>query len=166
MHWIHAKKAFEVDQPTFRVRITAVHDDGHFAIEGDDLELTLWHHDTEPVRLGLRCGGCAAWKPRFHVLDVVSVRALNVATVEPVAPCVPPARRRPTETTRQFIERATRENGGYTVPQRWLSDLDAIPDGDVGEPPSGLLVGTNNPTRDEQALLRKMAEEFGGPQPS
>ncbi len=29
-----------------------------------------------------------------------------------------------TETTRQFIERAMRENHGYTVPARWLADLD------------------------------------------
>lgn len=36
-----------------------------------------------------------------------------------------------------------RENHGYTVPQRWLADLDAIPDGDTGEPQSGYLVGTD-----------------------
>ena len=33
-----------------------------------------------------------------------------------------------------------RENHGYTVPARWLADLDAIPDGDTGEPESGYLV--------------------------
>lgn len=48
-----------------------------------------------------------------------------------------------------------RENHGYTVPQDWLADLDAIPDGDTGEPPSGYLVGTNNPTSEERTLLRK-----------
>ena len=69
--------------------------------------------------------------------------------------------RQQTETTRQFIERAMRENHGYTVPERWLADLDAIPDGDTGEPQSGYLVGTDTPTTQERALLRKLAEEFG-----
>jgi hypothetical protein len=54
-----------------------------------------------------------------------------------------------------------RENHGYTVPQRSLADLDAIPDGDTAEPQSGYLVGTNNPTPAEKALLRKIADEFG-----
>ena len=44
-------------------------------------------------------------------------------------------------TTRQFIERAMRENHGYTVPARWLSDPDAIPGGETGEPESGYLAG-------------------------
>jgi hypothetical protein len=39
-----------------------------------------------------------------------------------------------------------RENHGYTVPARWLADLDAIPDGDAGEPESGYLVGVETPT--------------------
>lgn len=54
-----------------------------------------------------------------------------------------------------------RENHGYTVPQRWLADLDAIPDGDTGEPTLGHLVGTNDPTPEEKALLRKLSDEFG-----
>ena len=43
------------------------------------------------------------------------------------------------ETTRQFIERALRENHGYTVPARWLSDPDAIPDGGSAVATNGLL---------------------------
>ena len=39
-----------------------------------------------------------------------------------------------------------RENHGYTVPARWLHDLDAVPDGDTGEPESGYLVGIETPT--------------------
>jgi hypothetical protein len=54
-----------------------------------------------------------------------------------------------------------RENHGYTVPQHWLADLDAIPDGDTGEPQSGYLVGIDTPTAQEAALLQKLAEEFG-----
>jgi hypothetical protein len=54
-----------------------------------------------------------------------------------------------------------RENHGYTVPERWLADLDAIPDGDTGEPQSGYLVGVDTPTAQEAALLQKLAKEFG-----
>jgi hypothetical protein len=68
------------------------------------------------------------------------------ATLDKVEPCKPPIRRRPTDTTRQFIERAMRENHGYTIPARWLADLDAIPDGDTGEPESGYLVGVDTST--------------------
>jgi hypothetical protein len=66
--------------------------------------------------------------------------------LDEVEACKPLIRRRPTESTRQFIERAMRENHGYTVPARWLADLDAIPDGDTGEPASGYLVGIETPT--------------------
>jgi hypothetical protein len=80
------------------------------------------------------------------VLYVISSGSFNLATLDEVEPCTPPIRRRPTETTRQFIERAMRENHGYTVPAPWLADRDAIPDGDTGEPESGYLVGIETPT--------------------
>lgn len=144
MHWVHAKKAIEPGQPLIRVKVVAVHDDGHLDIEGDDLKLTLWHHDPEHLRWSQRFGGYAEWKPKFHALYVVSAGWFNVAVSQRVKPCVPPARPRPNETTGQFIERAMRENHGYTIPLRWLDDLDAIPDGDAGEPTSGYLVGTND----------------------
>ena len=54
-----------------------------------------------------------------------------------------------------------RENHGYTVPQHWLADLDAIPDDDTGEPQSGYLVGVDTPTAQEAALLQNLAEELG-----
>jgi hypothetical protein len=76
-----------------------------------------------------------------------------------VEPCVPAIRRRPTETTRQFIGRAMRENHGYTVPQHWLADLDAIPDGDTGEPQSGYLVGIETPT--DPTLLEPLPLKHG-----
>src|SRR4029077_20223560 len=72
--------------------------------------------------------------------------SVNLATLDQVQPCKPPIRRRSTETVRQFIQRAMRENHGYTVPARWLADWDAIPDGDTGEPKSGYLVGVETPT--------------------
>ncbi len=166
MHWIQAKKSHEDGQPIHKVRIVAVHDDGQVEIEGHDLKLTLWYHDPDHLRSALRFDSYAAWKPQFHVLDVSSSGSFNLAALDRVEPCVPPIRRRPTETTRQFIERAMRENHGYKVPARWLADLDAIPDGDTGEPQSGYLVGTDTPTTQERALLRKLAEEFGdGPPP-
>jgi hypothetical protein len=162
VHWIQGKKSHEPGQPIINVKVVAVHDNGHVDIEGDELNLTRWNHDTDRLRSALRSGGEAEWKPRFHVLYVVSVGSFSLARLDQVEPCVPPIRRRPTETTRQYIERAMRENHGYTVPEHWLVDLDAIPDGDTGEPQSGWLVGTNDYTPKEKALLRKLAEEFGG----
>jgi hypothetical protein len=99
-----------------------------------------------PSPFGACFGGYAEWKPKYHVLYVISSGSFNLATLDKVEPCKPPIRRRPTETARQFIERAMRENHGYTVPARWLADLDAIPDGDTGEPESGYLVGIETPT--------------------
>jgi len=80
------------------------------------------------------------WKPKYHVLDVASRTSFNLATLEEVEPCKPPIRRRPEETPRQFIVRAMRDYHAYTVPVRWLADLDAIPEADTGEPQSGYLV--------------------------
>jgi hypothetical protein len=129
MHWIQGKKSHEDGQPIIKVKVVAVHADGHVEIEGDDLKLTLWYHDPDDLRSALCFGGRAEWKPKYHVLYVISSGSFNLATLDEVEPCKPPIRRRATETTRQFIERAMRENHGYTVPARWLADLDAIPDG-------------------------------------
>ena len=106
MHWIQAKKSHEDGQPIHKVRIVAVHDDGQVEIEGHDLKLTLWYHDPDHLRSALRFDSYAAWKPKYHVLDVSSSGSSNLAALDRVEPCVPPIRRRPTETTRQFIERA------------------------------------------------------------
>lgn len=161
MHWIQGKKSHEDGQPIIKVKVVAVHDDGRVEIEGDDLEPTLWYHDPDHLRSALCFGGRAEWKPKYHVLYVISSGSFNLTTLDTVEPCKLPIRRETTETTRQFIQRAMRENHGYTVPARWLADLDAIPDGDTGEPESGYLVGTDTPTTQERALLRKLAEEFG-----
>jgi hypothetical protein len=160
VHWVQAKKSREPGQPVIRVTVTAVHDDGRVELEGDDLKATMWHHDPAHLRSVLSAGRRSEWRPRFGVLHVISATSFCLATLDKVEPCVPPARRRPNETTRQFIERAMRENHGYTVPQRWLADLDAIPDGEIGEPQSGYLVGVDNPTADERALLQKLSKEF------
>jgi hypothetical protein len=68
------------------VRIVAVQDDGHFDIEGDDLKITLWHHDVDTLRSALRQGAQAAWRPRFHVLSAGSASLLNVGTADRVTP--------------------------------------------------------------------------------
>jgi hypothetical protein len=145
-HWIQGKKSHEDGQSIIKVKVVAVHDEGCVEIEGDDLKLTRWYHDPDHLRSALRLGGRAEWKPKYHVLYVISSGSFNLATLDEVEPCKPPIRRQPTETTRQFIERAMRENHGLTVPGRWLADLDAIPDGDTGEPESGYLVGIESPT--------------------
>lgn len=122
MHWIQAKQSHEPDQPVISVKVVAVQEDGRIDVEGDAVELTLWHHD--PRRLRSVEGNRAKWRPRFHVLCAAGL-SFNLAGLDRVVPCVPPIRRRPTETVRQYIERAMRENHGYTVPQRLLADLDA-----------------------------------------
>jgi len=131
MHWIQAKKSSEGRQPIIEVKVVAVHDDGHVEVEGHDLKLRLWHHRPDQLRSAVN--GYHQWRPKFHVLKVSS-SLFNLATLDQVEPCKPPAHRQPTETARQFVERAARENHGLTVPARWLADLDAIPDGDTGEP--------------------------------
>ena len=95
------------------------------------------------------------------MLYVISNGSFNLTTLDKVEPCKPPIRRETTETTRQFIERAVRENHGYTVPARWLADLDAIPDGDTGEPESGYLVGIETPT--DTRLLEPLPPKAGTP---
>ena len=161
-HWIQVKKSHQDEQPIIKVKVTALHDDGRVEIEGQDLRLTLWYHNPDRLRSTLSVGDRAEWKPKYHVLQTISGAPFNLATLDKAAPCKPPIRRESAETTRQFIERAMAENHGYTVPARWLADLDAIPDGDTGEPESGYLLGVDTPATQERALLRKLAEEFGG----
>src|ERR1700739_2270763 len=56
VHWIHAKKASEKDQPLIAVSVT-FRGDGWVDIEGRDLSLTLWTH--EATRLH-QCSACRA----------------------------------------------------------------------------------------------------------
>ena len=132
-HWIQAKKSHEPGQPVIEVKVIAVYDDGRVDIEGADLELTLWYHVPSSLRRAV--GSDAQWKPKYHVLSVVSGGLFSLASPGKVTPCVPPISRHPAESTRQFIERAMRGYYGYTVPARWLVDLDAVPDGDTDDLP-------------------------------
>jgi hypothetical protein len=99
MHWIQAKKSHEDGQPIIKVKVAAIHDDGCAEIEGHGLKLTLWYHDHEHLRSALCLGGRAEWRPKYHVLYVISDGSFNLATLDQVEPCKPPIRRRPTETT-------------------------------------------------------------------
>jgi hypothetical protein len=69
VHWIQYFKS--VDAPLV-IPVTAdVDDDGFVRVQWDDSSLEHWNHD--PVALGSalrRAGGCAVWKPRWHVLVV------------------------------------------------------------------------------------------------
>ncbi|MDV3135719.1 hypothetical protein [Mycobacterium sp. 29Ha] len=87
MHWIHGKKSFEDGQPVIRVKVVAVNDDGQVDIEGDDLELTLWHHNPHRLRSAFYVGGIAEWMPKYHVLYVISSASFNLASLEHVRPC-------------------------------------------------------------------------------
>jgi hypothetical protein len=99
MHWIQAKKSHEDAQPIIKVKVVAVDDDGPVEIEGHDLKLTLWYHDPDHLRSALWLGGRAGWRPKYHVLYVISGGSFNLATLNQVQPCKPPIRRRPTETS-------------------------------------------------------------------
>jgi hypothetical protein len=46
LHRIHAKKAHE---PRPEITVVTIHDDRRVELDGDDLHLSLWHHD--PARL-------------------------------------------------------------------------------------------------------------------
>ena len=48
VHWIHAKKAGESDQPLVDVSIT-FRGHGWVEIQGEDLSLMLWSHEAAPV---------------------------------------------------------------------------------------------------------------------
>ena len=145
LHWIQANKSHEPDQPMFKVTVTAVRDDGRVELDGDGGPYTLWFHRPDELRSALRYGGRGEWLPKYHVLYMISIGQFNLSPLTRVAPCVPPARRRAAETTAEFISRAARENHGYTVPMRSLTDPDAIPVGETGQPTSGYLVGYRKP---------------------
>ncbi|BBZ18622.1 hypothetical protein [Mycolicibacterium gadium] len=89
MHWIHGKKSLEDGQPVIRVKVVAVNDDGYIDIEGDDLELTLWHHNPHRLRSAFYVGGIAEWRPKYHVLYVIGSGSFNLATRDQVKPCKP-----------------------------------------------------------------------------
>ena len=157
MHWVQMKKSHEGDEPTVPVKIAAVHDDGRVDIEGGNVNLTLWFH--QPDRIRSAVGQHGLWKPKYHVLDLNSYGSFNMAEPDDErGHCKPPIRRRPKETVRQYIERGMRDYGGYTVPQKWLENLDAIPEGETGEPQSGYLVpvADNQRTPVEQVMLDRL----------
>ena len=111
------------------------------------------------MRWKYRGRGRAVWKPRFHVLAVPAPSGYLLAVLDKRTPCHPGARQAPGESASDFLARAMRENHGYTVPASWLADLDAVPDGDTGEPKSGYLVGIETPT--DPTLLEPLPSKHG-----
>ena len=127
VHWIHAKKASEKDQPLIAVSVT-FRGYGWVDIQGRDLSLTLWTH--EATRLHQAWDGCgrAVWKPRWHMLSLPgpSGSFFNMATWDRRTPCVekvaPPA---DLHTTVDRVLWEARTYGGYTVPMSSLRPGDA-----------------------------------------
>src|SRR6478672_12157833 len=119
VHWIHAKKAHE-PQPEITVVVT-VHDDGHVELDGDDLHLSLWHHDPTWLQSVLdQAGHHGLWKPRFHALFAPRYggRIFNLAALDHLTPCVADDDHSPAYTAETALERAARharERGGCTV---------------------------------------------------
>ena len=118
VHWIHAKKASEKDQPLIAVSVT-FRGDGWVDIEGRDLSLTLWTH--EATRLHQVWDTCerAVWKPKWHMLSLPGPNGsyFNMATWDERTPCIekvgPPA---DLHTTVDRVLWEARTYGGYTVP--------------------------------------------------
>ena len=78
-----------------------------------------------PLHERRETSGRAAWKPKHHVLYVILSGSFNLATLDEGEPCKPPIRRQPTETTRQFIERAAEAEPKLAVATEALKWLQA-----------------------------------------
>jgi hypothetical protein len=122
VHWIHARKASENDQPLIDVSVT-FRGDGWVDIHGEDLSLTLWTHETTQLRqVWDRCGR-AVWKPRWHMVSLPgpSGAGFNMATWDQQTPCIekiaPP---QDLQTTVDRVLWGARTYGGYTVPMSAL----------------------------------------------
>jgi hypothetical protein len=128
VHWIHAKKASENDQPLIDVSI-AFRGYGWVDLEADDFTLKLWSHSATLLRQAWDRYGRAVWKPRWHMLSLPSPSgvAFNMATWDRRTPCVEkvgPAAELQTTVDRVLWE--ARQYGGYTVPASSLRPGDEI----------------------------------------
>jgi hypothetical protein len=129
---IQGRKSCELKQPETYVSTIVVRDDGLVDMEGHNLKLTLWNHSPGLLRSALRYyGRRVVWKPRFHVLTVRgrSSRHFNMATVDDRTPCKKAALPGPDETFEEFVLRAMREDGGYSLPTSSPLLKDALKDG-------------------------------------
>jgi hypothetical protein len=88
VHWIHAKKAGESDQPLIDVSIT-FRGHGWVEIQGEDLSLMLWSHEAARLHQAWNRCGHAVWKPRWHMLNLPGPdgSAFNMATWDQRTPC-------------------------------------------------------------------------------
>lgn len=125
VHWIQGKKSGEFGQPVIPVSLV-IHDDGLVDIEGSDLKLTLWNHSPGLLRRSLDAGrGHAWWKPSFHVLAGPSSGIFNMARLDERTPCRQRVRPRPGELVKDFLFRAIREDGGFSIRGSDLVSRDA-----------------------------------------
>ena len=117
VHWIHAKKAGESDQPLIDVSIT-FRGHGWVEIQGEDLSLMLWSHEAARLHQEWDRCGHAVWKPRWHMLNLPGPdgSAFNMATWDQRTPCIEKiAPRDDLQTTVDRVLWQARTYGGYTV---------------------------------------------------
>ena len=104
---LRAKKAHE-PQPEIAIVVT-VRDDGNVELDGDDLHLSLWHHDPTWLQSVLdQAGHHGLWKPRFHALFAPRYggRIFNLAALDHLTPCVADDDHSPAYTAETALERA------------------------------------------------------------
>jgi hypothetical protein len=127
VHWIHAKKASEKDQPLVAVSIT-FRGYGWVDIQGRDLSWTLWTHEATRLHQVWDTCGCAVWKTRWHMLSLPGPygSCFNMATWDERTPCLekvgPPA---DLHTTVDRVLWEARTYGGYTVPMSSMTPGEA-----------------------------------------
>ena len=122
VHWIHAKKASEKNQPLIQVSIT-FRGYGWVDIVGEDLSLTLWSHEATRLHQAWDRCGRAVWKSQWHMLSLPgpSGSGFNMATWDRRTPCIEKVA--PPDDLQTTVDRVlweARTYGGYTVP---VSDL-------------------------------------------
>jgi hypothetical protein len=128
VHWIHAKKASEKDQPLIGVSIT-FRGYGWVDIQGEDLSLALWTHEATRLRQVWENHERAVWKPRWHMVSLPGPTGVtfNMATWDRRTPCVEKVAPPPElQTTVDRVLWEARTYGGYTVPLSSLRPGDEV----------------------------------------
>lgn len=130
VHWIQAKRSFDI-QPTFTVSV-AIRPDGSIQLEGNGISLSMWNHDLDRLREDVDFRGTglpregARWLPRFHLLAPLGsgCRQFSLSSFDGRTPCHAGARQRAGESPRDFVARAVRDDGGYTLPGNFFQTSD------------------------------------------
>jgi hypothetical protein len=90
VNWMQAGKAVQEEQPVIDVSIV-IHDDGRVDLEGDELHVTMWHHDPDRLQSAWDYWGGGVWKPRYHVVSLPGLfrHVVNLAARDGRTPCTP-----------------------------------------------------------------------------